>query len=193
MERPRYLVLDIETAPLDYERHKELAKDHRTDLLNPIDSRVVAAGIRCGGEDFIFANDEEDELLKAFWAQWKISTKGDPTFGIVGFNLKNFDLPFLVNRSFINSVTIHPFKLKPIIDIREKVNAYKYGKTRGKLKEYAKMFDLPVLDVDGSDVADLYYGGKMDTIDEYLRNDLMITDELYKRLVSTKVVMIDRW
>jgi len=195
MERKpeRYMVIDIETAPNDHMRYSALPEEEKTNLLNPIDSRVVAIGVRHLEKDLIFDDADEKELLERFWDKWREITGGDKHYGIVGFNIKNFDLPFIVNRSFIHGVTIQPFTIKPVIDIREKVNAYKYGKTRGKLKEYAAMLGLPVMDVDGSDVADLHYGGERDKIAEYLRNDLLITDSLYQRLVETKIVFIDRW
>ena len=188
-----YLVLDIETCPVDFEAYEALDEDKKTTLLNPIDSRTVAIGIRYRGGDFIFSDEDEKELLEGFWLKWKDIMRGGSFVKIVGFNIKGFDLPFIVTRSFIHNVGIFPFILKSVIDIREKISAYHYGKTRGRLKEFGAFMGIETMDVDGSDVFELCKNNDMEKLVEYLKNDLLITDEMFKRIRDTRILYIDRW
>lgn len=187
-----YFVVDIETCPHDIECYFKLVEEEQLKKLNPIDSKIVALGIRYNGENKLFMGDEK-EILEEFWLEWETIKKGNSLIRVVGFNIANFDLPFITARSFIHGIVISPFLLKQIVDLRDKINAYRYGNTRGKLKEYAGLIKLRVLDVDGSDMAKLVDEKKFDEIKKYLANDLEITDKLYQRAVETKVINIDKW
>jgi len=187
-----YFVVDIETCPLDMEKYRALDEDSKTELLNPIDSKIVMIGVRYNKENKIFEG-EEKQMLSEFWLFWREITKKIPVPKVVGFSNVGFDMPFLTARSFIHGVTIVPFTLKQVIDLRDKINAYRYGPTRGKLKEYAELLKLTVLDVDGSDVAELYASQDYDTLRKYLNNDLDITDAMYLRAVETKIVHINKY
>jgi len=188
-----YLIVDIETCPLDLDKYLELSEEDRKKFLNPIDSKIIALGIRSGQENKIFLGEDEKEILEQFWLEWATIRKGSPFIPVVGFNINSFDLPFITARSFINNVVISPFTLKQIVDLRDKINAYRYGETRGKLKEYASLLDIEIMDVDGSDVAQLCKDKDYDTLKKYLSKDLEITDALYVRAVETNISKIDRW
>ncbi|KHO46480.1 MAG: hypothetical protein QS98_C0003G0088 [archaeon GW2011_AR3] len=170
-----------------------MTEEERKELLNPIDSRIVALGLRSNGKNFIFQSDDEAEMLYKFWQEWEKCRSTSPFINPVGFNILNFDLPFLAARSFILGVKVPPINLKNAIDLREKINAYRYDPKRGKLKEFAELLGLRVMDVDGADVARLCKEGDYAKLKEYLENDLIITDALYKRAVETNVVKITKW
>src|SRR3989339_178806 len=106
-------------------------------------------------------------------------------------NLIDFDLSFLTTRSLINNVQICPFVLKHIVDLRDKISAYRNGKTKGKLKDFAPFMGLTVKEIDGSNIADLWMEKKYDIIKYYLINDLKITEELYKRTKETNIIYIE--
>jgi uncharacterized protein YprB with RNaseH-like and TPR domain len=188
-----YLVVDIETCPIELDKYLTLNEEERKKYLNPIDSKIIALGIRSNKENKIFLSENEKEILENFWIEWSTIRKGNPSIPVVGFNINNFDMPFIVARSFINNVVISPFTLKQIVDLRDKINAYKYGEARGKLKEYAKLLGIEILDVDGSDVAQLCKNKEYEKLGEYLCKDLEITDALYIRAVETNISKIDRW
>lgn len=188
-----YAIVDIETCPLNLEGYFELDEETQKTLLNPIDSRIVAVGIKYEGKDRIMLSGNEKELLHQFWNEWREIKKGDSSAKIIGFNIKNFDLPFLTARSFINDIVIEPFLIKNVIDLREKINAYRYGHTRGKLKEYAVLLGEKIMDINGGDVARLWNENKHDAIKEYLAKDLKITELLYRRAVKTRIIEIERW
>lgn len=188
-----YLILDIETVPLEKKEYESREEDsERKKLLNPIDSRIVAIGIKKQGEETqVFMGSDEAELLQKFWKE--VAKHKSPSVKLVGFNVKDFDIPFLVTRSFINNVEIVPFLLKEIIDTREKLSAYKFGNVRGKLKEFAQFLNIRKVDMSGEDVAPIFWSGDLKRIEEYLRKDIEITEALYQRIVRLKIDKIERW
>ena len=156
MQEP-YCIVDIETCPNNLEKYKDMNEEERKKLLNPIDSRIIAIGIRHQGTSAIFFEESEKKMLDDFWAHLK-KIRQAPNTLIVGFNICSFDMPFLVTRSFIHGAPVSPFSVnKTLVDIRDKISAYRYGETRGKLKEYASLIGIPVEEgVDGSMVASLF-------------------------------------
>ena len=193
MDNMGYFIVDIETCPIDLDNYQKLDEEEKKKKLNPIDSKIVAIGLRYAGKDIIFSDEDEKKILEDFWLEWKSIKKSNFNIQVVGFNINNFDLPFLVTRSFIHNVIISPFTIKSIIDLKEKVTAYRYGHTRGKLKEFALFMGLEDFGMDGSEVADLCIKKDFDKLKEYLKNDLKITDEMYKRIKSTNILNIVRW
>ena len=193
MDTSEYFVIDIETCPLDLDNYEKLTEEERKKLINPIDSKIIAIGIRHKDKNIVFQGDDEKKLLEDFWLEWKTIKKGSQLIKVVGYNIKNFDLPFLVSKSFINNVTISSFFLKEIIDLFEKVNAFRYGNCRGTLKEYSTFMGIPDIGMDGSGVADLYKQGETEKIKSYLENDLFITDKMYIRMKELNILQIERW
>ena len=121
-----YFVVDVETCPIDLDGYFLLETDEeKIKKLNPIDSKIIAIGIRNRGESKIFSGDEKDILTK-FWSEWKKLKYGSPSILLVGFNVTNFDIPFIVARSFINNIEIVPFSLKSVLDVKEKINAMQF-------------------------------------------------------------------
>ena len=141
----------------------------------------------------VFMHADEAMILRETWAAWKAFRLGNMGAPIVGFNHASFDIPFLVTRSFIVGVPIHPFSVRDLIDIRDKLRAYAYGEQRGKLKELATLVGLDILDVDGSDVERLWNDGEHAQLEAYLIRDLEITRALYTRLVDLSIDKIQRF
>jgi len=185
-----YFIFDIETCPLNLENYQSLDEEERKKLLNPIDSKIIAIGVRSNSGNKIFIGDDEKKILEDFWGEWR-RMKQDSV--AIGFNVLNFDIPFIVSRSFINNVEIVPFQLKSIIDLRDRINAFRYGKTRGKLTDYGKLLGLEISRTDGSQVADLWRENKVDELKQYLSKDLEITDQLFIRAKQTKIIHIAKW
>ncbi|VVB99725.1 putative 3'-5' exonuclease related to the exonuclease domain of PolB [uncultured archaeon] len=187
-----YIVVDVETVPLDREEHLKRAEDERKKLLNPIDSKIIAIGVKTqNAEPVVFMGEDEANLLSSFWQE--LAKHKSASAKIIGFNIKEFDLPFLVTRSFLNNVEIVPFVIKEIVDIREKLSAYKFGNVRGKLKEFAALLEIETLGMEGSKVAEEYWKGNTKKIRDYLAKDLEITETIYQRIVRLKIDKIERW
>ena len=83
--------------------------------------------------------------------------------------------------------------LKSILDLRNKINAYRYGKSRGKLSDYGRFLGLEIPTIDGSQVATLWKENKIQDLKNYLCNDLEITEQLFFRAKETKIIQIDKW
>ncbi|MFA4907859.1 MAG: ribonuclease H-like domain-containing protein [archaeon] len=194
-ETINYFYFDIETCPINKEKYLSKEAEERKKLLNPIDSRIIAIGIKQSGKDaLILCDEDEKNMLDAFWVELAAFRKGDPSNKIVGFNVKNFDLPFVVTRSFINEVEIVPFLLKDIVDLRENISAFTFGHTRGKLKEFASFMGIKIVDdIDGEKVAEQYWAGNIKKILEYLEKDLEITEKMNERMVALRINEIQRW
>ncbi len=190
-----YFYVDVETVPLDKEKYLGLSEDEQKKLLNPIDSRIVAIGVQKNADPIqIFSGEEEGKILGEFWSLLATRSSGSGPARMVGFNIKDFDLPFLVTRSFLKGVKIHPFLLKEVMDVREQVAAFKYGPTRGKLKEYAALLGMSVLDdMDGSQVAERYWRGELPKIVEYLRRDVELTRAMHVRMIELRISEMGRW
>ena len=187
-----YLIVDIETCPNDLECYFSLEEEDRLKKLNPIDSKIVALGIKVNNEDKVFMG-EEKLILSKFWDEFKKIKLEKPGVVLVGFGITNFDLPFIVAKSFIHNIKIVPFSLKSVLDLREKINAYRYGKTRGKLEEYGKLLGLEISSIDGSKIAELIRDNKLEDIKNYLIKDLEITEKLFERAKETEIIHISRW
>ena len=189
-----YFIVDIETVPIKLDAYESLPEEERKKLINPIDSKIIMIGLRHNGADRIFSEGGEKRILEDFWAEWRRIKQATGQFVfVVGFNLLSFDLPFITTRSFIHNVKIVPFVLKNIVDLRDKLSAHRYGRTRGTLKEFGALMGLGEAEMDGSQVAELYKKGELQKLVEYLKNDLKVTDEMFKRARELGILEIQKW
>jgi predicted PolB exonuclease-like 3'-5' exonuclease len=192
LKMTNHIIVDIETAPIILiEEYFELSSKDKLSMLNPIDSRIVAIGVKIDGENYILIDKDEKIILDAFW---KLIEMQSDDSKIIGFNILNFDLPFIISRCFNKNVKIMPLILKSdVIDIREQLNCFKYGAVKGTLKDYAHMCGIEKSDVDGGDVARLVFEEQYDKISEYLSLDLDMTEALYNRCKALNITQIKRW
>lgn len=193
-DQPRsYLILSLETAPVKLDDFLSLDKEARKDLINPIDSKIIALGIRYEGKNKVFHGEDEWRLLKEFWHDWNDAVKGKGSVRIVGFNISSFDLPFLTTRSFIKGVPIIPFSGSQVIDLRDKISAYRYGRVRGKLREYGSLLGIKEAETETEDTAELYRQNQFEKIKSHLENNLLLIEALYKRAIETNIINLGRW
>ena len=184
-----YFIVHIETCPVDMDFYRKLDDEAQKKLMNPVDSKIVAIGIRHKGQNLVSMEKSEKDMLRDFWAEWENISKGKDV-QVVGFNITNFDLPFITARSFIHDVPISPFMLKNVIDLRDKINAYRYGPTRGKLSEYAMMMGMPSEEVE---TINLCLTKDFDKLKNQLVRDLQLIDVLYDKARRTRIIDIKRW
>lgn len=174
------LILDLIPEPLASET-EALDEDEQRRALNPIESRILALGLRTDGETSIMLG-EERLILEGFWTRWRATrSRGGQ---LAGFNIAQFHLPFLVTRSLILDVPIEPFTRKEIIDLRERLSAYRTGKVRGTLRELAQLIGAPEMLSDASDAQ---------SSRERLVGNLDALEAIYERARRLRILDIQRW
>lgn len=195
-----YLYLDIETCPIDKELYDSLPDDEsRLKLLNPIDSKIVAVGLKFSDskDTIILQEDDEKKLLKEMWRTIEKLRGNGTALRIVGFNILDFDMPFIIARCFINKVSVLPISGNEIIDLRDQVSFFRAGRTRGRLKDFGKAMGIVLDENEGSDIARLcFQEDKQDgkkQIDKYLRKDIELTEAMHKQVMELGIDKLRRY
>lgn len=148
------------------------------------DDLTVSSFIDCiNGPDGTTARTEAD-LLKLFWIRYESNRKADRN--LVGFNSREFDVPFMAQRSVILNVPVpktliqnERYLCKTFVDLRDR---WSFGaKPSGGLDLICKACGLDGKPdgVKGSHFADLFHNSetRAQAIDYHL-NDLKITFDL---------------
>ena len=151
------------------------AEDHETEA-------------EAGPVEFVACVDEA-EMLTAFW---DVAKHYD---GIVTFNGRGFDVPFMYLRSALLNVPIskknwlgYRYAVEPHCDLAEQFTFYSVGGQGGAARRfnldfYCKAFGIESPKshgVTGMDVNDLMAAGRHREIAEYCLRDVRATVELYK-------------
>jgi hypothetical protein len=128
------------------------------------------------------ANAAEARVIMLFWERYALSN------GVAcGFNILNFDLPFLMRRSMALGISLprasrpdlRRFVTDPITDLMQIMYGWGAQPYKG-LKTVAALYGLPVTapGVDGSQVANL----TDEQLTEYQRSDVLVTRALHARM-----------
>lgn len=186
-------------AVANYERDAAAARDNAWQslksnaALDPTTGQVLAIGIRRGDKSGIFAEPTESETLAKFWKKY-LACRSEQT-KLVGANIIQFDLPFLVRRSWILGVdvprTVCQFgkwgNFDPLfVDIREWWQLGQRNGCESSLDAMARALGCgcKTEGINGGDFARLWNG----TAEErnqamcYLLNDLKLTADVATRL-----------
>ena len=122
----------------------------------------------------------ESDLIVAFWKRF-----AECDGRCVGYNILNFDLPYLLRRSFALGVrplvflNMARYRTEPVTDLMAIL--YNWGNDRYKgLKTVARLYGLPndCPDVDGSQVETL----SVDDLIKYQASDVRLVMRLYARM-----------
>jgi len=197
------LYLDIETLPAEKEKHEILRGIYQRKVESGRQKGTVEEFIESTGLDGAFGRiacisyaindqpvktlcDSEKKMLQEFW-----QIAGDIDL-FIGFNIMDFDLRFIYQRSIILSVrptkqlSFARYKSAPIYDIM-----YEWAKwntnpnTKISLDALAKALGLPTSkggEVEGKNVAQAYEEGKIKEICKYCKQDVDLTRKIYKRV-----------
>ena len=208
------IVVDVETgpsenaseffgefeAPSNYTDPKKIAayienakaKAIEKAALSAITGRILVIGVLHPFQDepMYFEGNEKD-LLTAFWTHYRERGKGDQVAALpwVGFNIKQFDMPFLTRRSWVHGVKVPPvftdrgYLLPHFIDVRE---TWCCGdrQAEGSLDVIARLMGLPGKPggMTGADFARVYAEDKPKAL-AYLKYDLTTTRTLAEKLL----------
>ncbi|MDP3973519.1 MAG: ribonuclease H-like domain-containing protein [Candidatus Daviesbacteria bacterium] len=197
------IFLDIETIPAHENNHELLREIHRknTEKNSRIEKdfkKYLAQTSFDGGFGQIVCicysiNDEaietltgnETEILQKFW---KVAKDIDL---FIGFNIMEFDLRFIYQRSIVLKVkptkvlNFARYRNDPIYDIMHEWKRWNMT-TSISLDTLAKILGLPTSKdggIEGKDVAQAYKDGRIEEICEYCERDVELTRKIYKRMM----------
>ena len=101
--------------------------------LNPHTAEVCGIGYKTADTIIIDIRPSEKDMINAFWETFKdIISGARPRKELVGWNIKGFDLPFLVKRSWILGISVPTVRTgrywdSLFTDIKEEYNFCEYG------------------------------------------------------------------
>lgn len=198
----RKMFLDIETIPAEKDKKDILLELYNRKLekgnknlgtfeeylestgLDGSFGRICCLSYAVDDTDPVSLSGDEKEILKKFW-----ETARD--IGLfVGFNVMDFDLRFIYQRSVIHG--IHPtqdlsfarYRNSPIYDVMHEWSRWSnLGRT--SLHGLAKALGLQSSkggDIEGRHVAKAYKEGKIAEICRYCEKDVELTRQIYRRM-----------
>jgi len=210
-----HLVVDIETAPshdaLEYQGSFEAPSNYKDEEkirayiaaksnewveecpLDPLTGRICAIGtlLDTGNGTPIkkiivdTTGQEEKILLENFWKQWK-----ELNGYIVGHNIKNFDLPYIILRSIKNGIEPlwyprHKEQYMSVIDTMDLWNAGRYPKKYISLNNMAKFFGVGSKNTTtGKFIYQMISNNELEDVEKYLANDLHLTNDVFNMFKS---------
>jgi len=167
------------------EKQLEVEKRYRDTSLRGHTGRILCIGyIKDLVEETtegILSGDEQT-ILRVFW---ELAQDVDL---FVGFNLLDFDLKYIWQRSVINGMVpsrelnFARFRSEPIYDVMQEWG--KWGRGYISLDALAKALgiDSPKGELDGSKVYDYYLEGRQREIYDYCMRDVVATKKIYEKL-----------
>lgn len=213
----RYLILDLETAPLaeaahwfdpvkpdarlkDADKIKASIEEKTADRndkfgLNPDTCKIVAIGTFVVGADAPTVDlcrdeAEEREALIRFWALYRAVAHTK----LVTFYGSKFDLPVLRMRSVYLGVDAAPLVIgppwkSPHIDVYQDLTCDGARKDVGSLAFYGRRCGFTTLDkVNGADIAQLVAEGRWDAVRAHCESDVSLTHALANKLGLLRIV-----
>lgn len=198
------IIFDIETGPLDevlakpeewFEADKRLKDQAKikesfeekveSATLSPITSKVLAVGYHFVNRSKLSIREPESHLIKEFFELASDQIKSGGT--LIGYNILEFDLPFLMFRAIVNKITI-PLSLgkwyrgrfqayDAFIDLQVMALFGKYSHVGFKLDRVARALGLPGKNGDGA----AFYKMPPEQARAYLENDINITKLMAER------------
>lgn len=200
----------VDQEKIDKKIKQAMAIYYKTTLekapLSAITGRVLVVGYLQEPDTLlwqdIFEDDNEATLLTRFWENVKVCI--EKRGKLVGQNIKNFDLPFLVQRSWILGVKpvniFSSFRTATfadfVVDIRDlwRVNMFKTNSPindvikENSLATIAKALGLPPKTNEGKNFEKIFRENLEQAL-EYNKQDLVLTNEIYKILTDLEDVL----
>ena len=143
-----------------------------------------------------YAGEDEKALLTDF-AQLLNKTIS-PEHNLCGHNIKEFDIPYIARRMLINGIflpdVLNVSSKKPWeVKFLDTLEMWRFGdyKNYTSLKLLTAIFGIPTPkdDIDGSQVAGVFYGEKnINRIATYCEKDVLATAQLYHKLCGLPLI-----
>lgn len=203
------LFLDIETLPADEKMKEVLQKIHQDKLtrakkkkykyqktfeeyvestqLDGTFGRILCICYAINDEPVKVLLGEEKKILEDFWE----AAKDADLF--VGFNILEFDLRFIYQRSVIYGIkptkelNFAKYRNEPIFDVMWEWSKWSYtNKVSLDILAQAMGLESPKKEIDGSQILQFYKDGKVKEIAEYCQRDVEVTRQIYKKITFEK-------
>ncbi|HLP79107.1 MAG TPA: hypothetical protein VK158_00570 [Acidobacteriota bacterium] len=166
--------IDIQTVGAD------LSVD--SDSLSPITGRIIGIGVHDGVATHILVDEDEKALLTQFW-----KLLSAPSFRLIGFNIKKFDIHFLLVRSLVHEVQTVPLSTKHVLDLREHLTFFQSYMKKGTLVDYASIVGLTISH--SYEVIPTYWSQKrFDLLKHMLLENVMATYALFERCKKLRIL-----
>ena len=144
-----------------------------------------------------FSGDNEREVLEGFMNLLKGAFRVNSNLQLVGHNIKNFDMPYIIKRALINGVDIprqlHIHKLKPwetcLLDTKDIWKFGGYSQTSLSLISDLLGLPSPKNDISGPDVRRVYYEeNDLERIKIYCEHDVKATINILLKLANIPTI-----
>lgn len=210
MNRKRIITIDIETLPIDepfesklfWETEEEFRKTACDGNLGRVlcigyceqdeSGSIVEHGCFGWRADNLDFEPDERTILAEFWQFMRgFDTARDL---IIGHNIIDFDLPFIVQRSVARGVRptvdfyFGKYRNQPIFDTMRVWDCWKWGgSTSLKKLAYALGLECPktAAGLDGSQIYDAFCAGRFEEIYRYCMRDVKTTRNVWRKMSFT--------
>ncbi|KXB01491.1 hypothetical protein AKJ44_02485 [candidate division MSBL1 archaeon SCGC-AAA261F17] len=192
-----YLTLDIETVPVIRDSSvQEYLEDKEYEIAaHPVFSKVMVVGTKENGrEPKIFCGENEKEVLNNFW-EYCSNGYRKKFDRIVTFNGYKFDIPFLNVRTLANGIPMSStVRLNTNIWRMRESNHFDCMLALAQVNKFAwvklevacKQLGIEVPEIKSrirtEDLIKCYERGDWETIREYNKTDLNLTEKLYNKI-----------
>ena len=207
------LYLDIETIPAGNEQHAILKEIHAKKIRDgkKVDGdfeaylaatsfdgafgQIICIGYAKDNKPAEVFYGEEKQVLKDFWAIAKNATR------FIGFNVMDFDLRFIYQRSVVNGVQptqnlpFARYRSDPIFDVMWEWRKWAREPSIS-LDALAKALGIPSSKnggIEGKDVWKAYQEGRQAEIYQYCKRDVEVTRTIYKKMVFAEQDKLPFW
>jgi uncharacterized protein YprB with RNaseH-like and TPR domain len=153
---------------------KKIVFDIETTGLNALNSKITCICAKViNGSEYKGSHTNEKSLIKDF-LKFLISEKGDL---LISANGKDFDLPFIFMRAFINGIEIREIDhlrrvehFDVILDITDK---------KISLNNLARIYGFKLKSGDGLNAIKLFEDMKLEELMNYCMDDVLLTEKVY--------------
>lgn len=141
---------------------------------------------------------KEKDLLQEFNDDLAAIHETNPMTSLVGWMSDGFDSPFIFKRSLINRIKPHnsidigdtrPWELQSI-DLGKLFKQNSFYPDSMMAVAAAMGLPNPKKNMEGADVSDAYYAGKIKEINEYCTGDVLTTANLYRSFLNKPLVTL---
>jgi len=169
------------------ERIRQAEENHVTDYiknaaLDALSGQVLCIGYRLERDEPAILSSDADGEAAMLRQWWELLNTWERQPRLIGFNVKSFDLPFLIKRSWKHRVTV-PYWIRSgrywndlIVDLRE---VWQLGDNRahGSLGAISRHLCLGEKTGNGADFANLWKTNRQAAVD-YCLQDVKLTQQV---------------